>query len=221
MTIKEWIENNVKDGVNVAEGMEMIEKDAISAIKTKEQVLALMDRKSGNPAFIAAGDSVVSTAVQAHDSKFETEKLPGLIQAEREKLMKELNPDETPEQKELRELREKVNAQEAERINLKNQDDLLAYGKELYGDQSFDPLRVKKYSVYGDQAKEMLKQDKEANEALVSARVEAMKKELYGNNPPPANNRPAAEKTMQVADFDRLAPADQMKFIEDGGVPVE
>jgi len=53
-------------------------------------------------------DSRVNSAVKTHDEKFTKEKLPGLIEAERELIRKELAVKETPEQKTLREQSERI-----------------------------------------------------------------------------------------------------------------
>lgn len=53
-------------------------------------------------------DARVNSAVITHDEKFTKEKLPSLIEAEREKIKKELDVKETPEQKTLREQSERI-----------------------------------------------------------------------------------------------------------------
>ena len=53
-------------------------------------------------------DARVNSAVKTHDEKFAKEKLPSLIETEREKIRKELDVKETPEQKMLREQTERI-----------------------------------------------------------------------------------------------------------------
>ncbi len=77
-----------------------INDDAVSGYLEKDE----NGKKLANKLF----DTRVNDAVQNHDKKFQQEKLPGLLAAERERVQVELNKKETPEAKDLRESKERI-----------------------------------------------------------------------------------------------------------------
>lgn len=80
-------------------------------------------------------DKIAQQAVESHKRKFEEEKLPELQKAWKDELRKELNPEETPEQKRLRELEEQLQQRDAKEASYKLKDKLRAKAKELSFDE--------------------------------------------------------------------------------------
>ena len=87
----EWIKAHMAEGTDVAE---------------VEALLPTLESILGSKEVISALDSLVSKAVTSHDERYTAETLPGLMEAERAKVRAELNPEETPDQKRIRELEE-------------------------------------------------------------------------------------------------------------------
>jgi hypothetical protein len=80
----------------------------------EDTVKQYLDTEDGKKISTKLFDSRVNDAVQNHDKKFKTEKLPILIDEERTKIMTELKVKETPEAKELREQSDRIKKLEYE-----------------------------------------------------------------------------------------------------------
>ncbi len=77
-----------------------------------EKVSEFLKTDEGKKLVTPMIDSAVSKAVASHDKKFMEEKLPGLLDEE----VKKRFPDKTPEQKELADLKAKLDKSEKDRI---------------------------------------------------------------------------------------------------------
>lgn len=149
MTILEWIKLNAKEGANIAEAEELVSKSTFDGITTKDEALDFIGK---NGTFTSAVDSLISTAVNRHDEKFSADKLPVLEQSIRDKVIAELNPDETPEQKRIRELEEKLSLSERKDTENALKSKLRGKATEL----GYDTEIAAKLSSYGDNAIELL-----------------------------------------------------------------
>ena len=169
----DWIKANSKEGANIAEAEELVQKGTFDGITTKEQAIDFIGK---NAAFKSAADSLISTAVSNHDEKFKAEKLPALIEEEKKKIQKELNPDETPEQKRIRELEEGIKA--------RDQKDAIADRKSLLrtkaAELKADPLWAEKYYIYGDDAEKMMIAEHTDRQKSITDAVEAAKRIFTG-----------------------------------------
>ncbi len=180
MTIQEWITANatLKDTAKIKELDGLVKDlDPLANIKTKEDALNFIDR---NSLFKSGLDSAISKAVLSHDEKFTADKLPELLKAEREKAIKETKPEETPEQKANRELKDRLDAYEAKDKTNELKDSLRAKAKEIGFDGD-----IERYSFLGDKALEYLVSDHEAIVNKVDSAIESTKKEFYGKSTPP------------------------------------
>ena len=180
MTPTEWLKANatLKDTAKIEEFNTLVtDLDPLANIKTKEDALNFVDR---NNLFKSGLDSAISKAVASHDEKYAIEKLPDLLKAEREKAIKEANPEETAEQKANREMREEMQSLKSELSNEKQLKAILSKAKEL--DYKGDASR---YLAYGDKALEMLESDQLQNKAYLDAEKDRLQKEVYGKNTPP------------------------------------
>jgi len=180
MTIQEWITANatLKDTAKIKELDGLVKDlDPLANIKTKEDALNFIDR---NSLFKSGLDSAISKAVLSHDEKFTADKLPELLKAEREKAIKEANPEETPEQKANRELKDRLDAYEAKDKTNELKDSLRLKAKEIGFDGD-----IERYSFLGDKALEYLVSDHEAIVSKIDSAIESTKKEFYGKSVPP------------------------------------
>jgi hypothetical protein len=80
-------------------------------------------------------DKIAQQAVESHKRKFEEEKLPELRNAWKDEVRRELNPEETPEQKRLRELEEQLRQRDEKERRYQLKDKLRAKAKELGFDE--------------------------------------------------------------------------------------
>ena len=146
------IKANLKEGADFA-AIETLVKgnNPLAGVKTVEEAKELIAKTD---LLRSANDSLVSIAVKSHDDKFTAEKLPELLKAEGEKIRKEINPKETPEQKTNREQKERIDVLEgnAKRSELKTS--LLNQATEIgyTGD-------VELFVGFGDKASDMLKDE--------------------------------------------------------------
>lgn len=107
--------------------------------------------------------------------KFETEKLPNLLNAAKENVRKEFNKDETPEQKEIRELKEAFTKEKEKNVRAEVRSKLLtlATGEEIGLDAAFISKHIDKFVPKSIQANENGEYD-------VESIVTAAKDELKG-----------------------------------------
>jgi len=175
----EWIKDNVKDDADVNEATAMVE--SMNEI-TPERAQELMKDKEVRRHI----DAEVSRAVERHDEKFRQEKLPKILDEEREKIRQELNPEETAEQKAVRELREKLANMEREKSTVERREQLRRKAKELGVEEiGLSPDDLDPFVNLGDNAAEVL-------ESFVTRTKEAWKdsldkqmKEKYSSGRPP------------------------------------
>lgn len=120
----EWIKANVKEGADVNEAVRLV--DSYAEV-TPERAAELARDKEVRRII----DAEISRAVERHDERFREEKLPKLVDDERAKIRAELNPEETPEQKRIRELEERIAKQDAERVRIERREALRKKAQEL------------------------------------------------------------------------------------------
>ncbi len=202
MTILEWVKKNSIEGANIAEVEELIEKNTFDGIKTKEQA---MDFISKNQVFKSANDSLISTAVNSHDDKFKENKLPDLIKAEREKILKELKPEMTPEQKELQELKQWRTDSEKREKSGELKSALRAKATEL----KYDPVRAEKFASFGDDALKMLEDDSIYWNGQIDTRIKESIKGTLAGTPPKGGTPPDGK--MSLEDIGKLPTREARK----------
>ena len=203
--LTEWVKLNAKEGANIAEFEELERVNTFEGITTKEQALDFVKK---NAAFTSALDYAVTEAVKSHDEKFNRDKLPGIIKAEREKIESELNPEKTPEQKRIEELERRLAEDEAEKKKAKVAEALVSKAKEL---NHPDPDAAKRYVAYGDRAEEILRADIEWLQKTVNSSVESEIKKRYGGQKPPQGSTVDPSRSITRRDFDMLSPERQME----------
>ena len=123
----------IKAGLKEGSDFTAIEKlvkdlNVLSGIKTVDEAKELIAKTD---LLKSATDSLISIAVKSHDDKFTAEKLPGLLKDEGEKIRKEINPEESKEQKTIREQKERIDALEATGKRSELKTTLLNQAKEL------------------------------------------------------------------------------------------
>lgn len=178
MTPDEWVEKHatLEEGANFDEFKALVnDLNPLKNLTTNESQVEFMERN-----FKGGLERFKEQAIRKHDEKFMAEKLPGLLSEEKDKWMKEQNPEETPQDKELRELKEWKAAQEKKEVVNQLKGELRAKAKDLGYDGD-----AERYSVYGEKALEMMESDYKANQEYIEREVAKLSKERFGNNPPP------------------------------------
>jgi hypothetical protein len=189
----DWIKMNMKEGANIAEVEELIGSDSLSAIGSKEKALELLYT---NKLLKAAFDSEISKKIENHDSRFKEEKLPSLLEQEREKLRAELNPEETPEQKEIRELREMVQRAQAKEKRAELESSLRGKAKEL----NYDPERAARFAILGEDAEKFLTDEASFYQKALDAQREQLINGTLGGKQPPGGDSLPTEITLDKID---------------------
>ena len=202
-----WAKANAKDGVNVAEFEELVSKAAPpdDAKQAREYI-------RGIPALRSAFDAALNQEFDRATKKYEEEKLPEKEKALRESIRKELNPDESPEQKQIRELREKLEAKERAEAITSKQNALRAKAKE-YG---IDPEVAADYAQYGDEAENVLKRHAEWHKKELDAIKAETARGAFGNKTPTGGS---SLNTKPQAEIDNMTPRERSAFFASGGVP--
>jgi len=158
--------------------------DPLKNLKTKEDALAFIER---NQVFKQALDFETTKRVDNALNKFQTEKLPTILE---ERLAEAQSPKETPEQKALRDMQAKLKAMEEKEAFLQRKDTFRAKAKELELDEDI----AERLANYGDQALETLEFLGDKIKGKVSSSVEAEIKNRLGGQAP--------KKAEDSGDFD-------------------
>jgi len=172
---------HLKEGTDTAEISKILAGKVVSEVKDKDGAAAFI---KANPQLLSAYDAGITAAVQSHDTKFTAEKMPGLIEAERKKmrdeLTKELNPEETPEQKQIREMSETIDKMTANDTESKLKDALRLKAKEI----GYDVSMADRFAVYGDKAVDMMEIEKKFLDTTINANIETEIKKRFGDIQP-------------------------------------
>lgn len=168
-----------------------------------------------NPLMLSAFDKEQGKRAKTVEENLMSGKVQELIKAREEEIRKELNPEETPEQKRIRELEDKLSAGEAKELTLALKDALSEKAKEL----EFDPLKARDYAIYGEKATEKLEADSAWMKAEIKAQVDAQVKEKFSGNrqPKKPNIEPATldEKIREARARGDSAGALRLQLIKD------
>ena len=194
-----WAKANAKEDANVAEFEELVSKAA-----PPDDAKQAIDYIRAVPSLRSAFDAALNKEFDRATEKYEKEKLPEKEKELRESIRKELNPTETEEQKQIRELREKLEAKERAEEVAQRKDALRAKAKE-YG---VDPDIAADFALYGDEAENFLKRHAEWHKKELDAVKAETAKTAYGNKPPvngevPRPGSPEDEYNKKLAAGDR------------------
>jgi len=191
----EWIKANVKDDADVKEGVELVED--VTRV-TPERAADLAKDKEVKRII----DAEISKAVERHDERFMSEKLPGLIEEERGKIRKELNPEETPADKRIRELEERIAKADNEKATTERRESLRKKAQELgISDIGLTPDDVDAFVQMGESGGEYLEAFvTKAKEAWTST-LDKKIKEKFSGGKPEADPRPEGDDGPHGEDY--------------------
>lgn len=199
--LEKWIKENAKEGANIDEALGLVKDlDPLKNIQTKDEALTFMER---NTAFRSALDFETTRRAEKAIETFKEKRLPDLLKENEEKVRAEISPNDTPEQKEIRELKEwqqnqlKKEKQYEQKAMLRNKAKELA---EQEGVQ-FDPLRAEKYYVFGDDAENVLLDEIKYLKSTIETELSTKLKGQFGTQQPSASTKtPDQNIDLQLAE---------------------
>lgn len=198
----EWIKANAKDDADINEATQLI--DSYAEV-TPERAQELVKDKEVRRVL----DAEISRAVERHDERFREEKLPKLIEEERDKIRREVNPEETPEQKAVRELQEKLAAMESEKSKVDRREQLRRKAKELgVEDIGLTADDLDPFVELGDKAPDVLESFINRTKEAWTESLDKKVKERYSGGKPPASGD---SKTIEHMTID-----EQMEYAKRG-----
>jgi len=123
-------------------------------------------------------------------------------------LRAELSPEETPEQKRIRELELKISDNEKRTLLNKFQDELSSE----YEAKGFKPSIARKIAVMGEDARAIIEDVLEWNKSNIAQELGKIYK-----GKPPESNREDMTNAITRDEFNLLEPPERAKFFKDGG----
>jgi hypothetical protein len=170
----------------------------------------------GTPLLLSAHDARTVDSVKTGVDSF---KEKGMVELWKEKelaIRAEVNPKETDDQKEIRELKERLNESDKKGALTTLQDKLQLKAKEL----GFDPIRAKDFAIYGeDDAMSRLEAYATAETEAVNTRLSTELKDKY-NLQTPDTNQQTPGKSVKRADYDAMSPSQQREIALDKGTAI-
>ena len=150
---------------------------------------------------------IIEKPLQTRYETWKEKELPGIIEQERDRLMKEINPEETPAEKRLRELEQKLADKERKETEYERRATL----REQYKDVAPD-VAEKLYALDDDSVSAVM----EYTKALRSKIDELEKVQKYGGKPPAGGGK-GDGKAISEAEYAKMAPKEQFAFVTGGG----
>lgn len=197
MTILEWIEKNMAEGADLEEAKKLVKGTNLP--QSKEDAAKLVE---SNQFLKSELDSRVSKSVENATERFKENKLPDILKEEREKIRKELNPEETPEQKRIRELEEKLG--EKDKIEQLNQKKLeLREKAKAYAEEKgiqYDVTKAEKFAQFGDDAEQVMQDSIDYIDSYSKGLLDSKLKDTYRGNIPKGNSGEPADINEQIAE---------------------
>lgn len=205
------IKRIAKDGADLSGIEKMLsDLDPLKNIQSKEDALAFIDR---NQVFKAALDSETSRRVENALGKFQSEKLPEILKEKQTEWAK--IPEETPEQKRIRELEEQLQKDRAEAAEARLRAELQEKARAL----GYNNPNVDRYTVYGEKAIEYLEQDFKHTQGLIESQVKDTVKKRFGASA--IDEQPKNVNAITRKQFSELSPQQQMAHVKSGGTVAE
>lgn len=174
------IEGIAKEGADltaIKEGLSGLNVNPLDTVIDKETALKFI---RDNPFLNSAYDSGISKGVDSYKTRFSQEELPSLISAERQKIISELNPEETAAEKVAREFAEYKQAQEAKEKQGALEKELIStFDKIKAVDNGFKAEDLQHFVTMGDKGVEQFVKLNERIAEITKSKVEDALKGKY------------------------------------------
>jgi nucleotide-binding universal stress UspA family protein len=209
MALIDWIKENVKEGANLAEAEELYQKEnPLQRIETVEEALSLIKE---NKTLLKALDHETSKRVDNALERFQENRLPEILKSKEEEIIKSLNPEETPEQKRIRELEEKVKSAEQKEAMQKRRQELREKAK-AYAEEKgvkFDPSRAEVFASLGDDAENLVIDTIDYFGSYAKEVTDSALKSAYKGGAPKAGGGEPADFNQRIADLKKEGNLDK------------
>jgi hypothetical protein len=191
MSLEDDIKSIAKEGADISGVLGQLEGlNPLNGL-TKETAFDFIKK---NPVLLSTFDSEVSKSVNTGVDNFKQKGMQEIIKEREEAIRKELNPEETPEQKRIRELETKLEASDGEKALAKLQDELSTKAKEL----EFDPIKARDFAVWGENAMSKLEEYATWQNETLNSRLDSEIKTKFNGNPPKRTNLPPADLDTRI-----------------------
>lgn len=187
--LSDWVRKNAKEGADISEAEALIETLSIDGVTSKEKAIDFIIK---NDVFKKGLDSYVSKSIENHDNRFKEDKLPGILEAEREKFKSELNPPKDEKDEKLDKVLKEMEAIKAEKAQTDLRLKLRSKAKEL----NYPEDQAEALYEFGEKSLSLLERNAEQLESLVNSRYESKVKERFGDNPEPQKREPIDPKSL-------------------------
>lgn len=172
------IEPLVKEGADLTPVKEALgTMDPLAKVTDKDSAWGFI---KSNDLLLSVLDQKTTERIKDAKGRWTETDLTEALKAREAEIRAEINPKETPEQKQLRELKAQLDQRDAKEALRALQDSLSEKAKEL----NFDPMKARDYAVYGESAVEKLTADAEWFNTTVEEKVNALAKEKYSSTVP-------------------------------------
>ena len=163
-------------------------KNPLSGITDKESAVKFMRE---HPFLNSAYDSGISKGVESYKTRFSTEELPELISSERQKIISELNPEETKADKLAREFEEyKLGVQAKEKTGFLKEELIATFDKIKAVDNGFKAEDLQHFVNMGEKGVEQFVKLNERIAEITKLKIEEALKGKYKSDPPLAGDDP-------------------------------
>ncbi len=201
--ILDWIKKNVKEDVKLEEVEKLLEESKLP--ETKEEVAAFIEKNKVIRSYV---DSEITRVHDKAVTDYEEKKLPAKEKEIRDKLTKELNPEQTPVQKELAELKEWKDSEIKKSTRNTLEKSLMVKAKEI----GFDPVRAMDFAAFGDDGeKKLLDYAKFQTDTIETKYQKAVKDKLGGKPPIVPGTPPAGKRDDLINQYNELEKSDDPK----------
>ncbi len=169
-------------------GLTGLVKDPLGGINDKESATAFI---RNNPFLNSAYDSGISKGVESYKTRFTSDELPDLISSERQKIISELNPEESAADKVARDFKEYKEAQEAkEKTGLLKNELISTFDKIKASDNGFKAEDLQHFVNMGEKGVEQFVKLNERIAEITKIKIEEALKGKYTGAEPQSSDAP-------------------------------
>ena len=182
LSIVKSIAKEDADFTAVTESFKGYVKDPLASIADRESAEKFI---RNNPFLNSAYDSGISKGVDSFKARYTKDELPSIVAAERQRVISELNPEETKADKlerEFNEYKASVKANE-DRVILKNEL-LTTFDKVKAGDVGFKAEDIEPFVSLGEKGVEQFVKLNDRLQEIVKTRIEEALKGKYNTGDP-------------------------------------
>ncbi len=172
----------------VTEAFKGYVKDPLSGIADKESAVKFI---RDNPFLNSAYDSGISKGVESYKTRFTTDELPNMISLERQKIIAELNPEESAADKVAREFADYKAEQDAkEKTGLLKNELISTFDKIKAVDNGFKAEDLQHFVNMGEKGVEQFVKLNERIAEITKLKIEEALKGKYTGSDPEAGDPP-------------------------------